>query len=217
MRRWLVGTGALVGAWIFTVVMYGRMDDRIPIHWNFRFEVDDYAPRIVALVIASVLLALPLLARVLSRIDPRGGDNNRDPSAYWTIWNAVMCLLAAIQFFIVATAAGWGVPVSRVLPMLIGIFFVIFGNLEPRLRANWFVGTRTPWTLTSDDVWRRTHRFGGQTSVVGGLLLIVGAWLPIEALRYAVWVCALVLIVVAPIAYSYLVWHRLGRPRATAS
>ena len=217
MRRLVVGTAALVGAWVFTVVMYPKLDPRVPIHWNIRFEPDDYAPRVVVLVIAFAWLALPAVAILLSRIDPRGGGHNRDPKSYWTIWNALLCFLAAVQAYLVAAGAGWDVSGSRVFPTFLGLFLIVIGNLEPRLRPNWFVGTRTPWTLTSDEVWRRTHRFGGRVSVVGGALLVVGAWLPVDALRPTVWVAGFVLVIALPVAYSYVVWRRLGRPRPSAS
>jgi uncharacterized membrane protein len=217
MRRLLVGAAALVGSWVFTAVMYGRLENRVAIHWNFRLQPDGYAPRVAVLVIGSALLLLPLLAIALSRIDPRRDAQNRDPQTYWMIWNVTLCLLAAIQLFIVANGAGWDISPSRVLPTLVGLFLIVFGNVEPRMRPNWFLGTRTPWTLSSDDVWRRTHRVGGRLSIGGGVLMIVGAWTSSEAFRLTMFVAGLVLAVVVPTAYSYVVWRRVGRPRGTAT
>jgi uncharacterized membrane protein len=218
MRRLLYGWVALIGAWIFSLVMYGRLPERIATHWNFRFEADGSSDRFwVALVVPTiVVIAAPLIAVVSSRIDPRRAARASDDVTYWTMWSLVLGLLAAVQVFIIANGAGWNITPSRVLPTLLGVFFVVFGNLEPRLRPNWFVGTRTPWTLSDDDVWRRSHRIGGYLTVAAGALLVVGAWLPTDALRFTVWAVALLLFA-APIAYSYVVWRRMARARPSAS
>lgn len=92
---------------------------------------------------------------------------------------------------------------------------VLIGNVMPRLRPTWFMGIRTPWTLSSDDVWRRTHRFGAWTAVVAGLALIAAGIAPVEWFRSATWVVA-ALAGFAPIVYSYVEWVRVGRPERPA-
>jgi uncharacterized membrane protein len=218
MRRLLYGWVPLAGAWVFSLVMYPRLPQRIATHWNLRFEADGYSDRFwVAFVLPTiVVIGAPLVAIVLSRIDPRRAERQSDGSTYWTMWSLMLGMLAAIQVFMVAFGAGWDVSASRVLPTLLGVFLIVFGNVEPRLRPNWFVGTRTPWTLSDDDVWRRTHRIGGYLSVAAGVLLVVGAWLPFEALRLVVWALA-ALLFLSPIGYSYVLWRRLGRGRPTTS
>jgi uncharacterized membrane protein len=66
---------------------------------------------------------------------------------------------------------------QRLIGTLIGALIVLLSNVLPRVRANWWIGIRTPWTLSSDEVWRRTHLIGGQTGVITGLLIVMGTWM----------------------------------------
>ena len=94
--------------------------------------------------------------------------------------------------------------------LLVGAFFVIFGNLAGRLRPSWFVGLRTPWTLSSDEVWRRTHRLLARLMVACGIaMMIAGLFLSRMAAGLTL-LAALVLVVLLPALMSYVWWRRLA-------
>jgi uncharacterized membrane protein len=91
------------------------------------------------------------------------------------------------------------------------VLFIVIGNLLPRARPNWFVGIRTPWTLSSDRVWEKTHRFGGHVFVVVGILMIlsgvvVAAWAR-TGLSVLIALCAASVVI-----YSYVEWKREQNP-----
>jgi uncharacterized membrane protein len=121
--------------------------------------------------------------------------------------NASMTVMALMHVATLGAGMGWPVPVVMVAPVMIGVLFVVLGNVMPRARSNWMFGIRTPWTLTNDRVWERTHRVGGMTFVGAGLLLIVSAFLRPTAM-VAVLITASVLASVIPIAYSYFAWRQ---------
>jgi uncharacterized membrane protein len=214
MRRAFPGAVALLAAWAFSLASYAHLPARLTVRWNVEFEPAGSASRLVAaVVVPSLLLAMPLLASVLARIDPRRDSYERHRSTYWLLWNLVMALIAALQAVTVGIGLGWEVDTARLFPLLVGGLLIVTGNFLTRLRPNWFLGIRTPWTLSDDEVWRRTHRLGARAMMLGGALLAVGGLLASEWLRSAAWMAAFVLVVVAPIAYSYLVWRRLVRAR----
>jgi len=90
--------------------------------------------------------------------------------------------------------------------MSIGALFVVLGNLLPRFRSNFFIGIRTPWTLSSESVWARTHRVGGYLMVLIGLLLFV-AGLVGSARWLLVAVGGSSTLVIVVLVYSYVLWR----------
>jgi uncharacterized membrane protein len=84
---------------------------------------------------------------------------------------------------------------------------VVLGNVMPRARPNWWFGIRTPWTLTNDRVWEKTHRLGGMTFVLAGLLLIVSAFLAPTAM-VGVLIAASLGASLIPVIYSYFAWKQ---------
>jgi uncharacterized membrane protein len=183
------------------------------VHWNANFRPDHYASRASELVFPVVLIVLlPVLAYVLPRIDPHHANYAKHERTYWLIWDAIMVLVAAIQVLVVGAALGWDVHMSVGLPLLLGLLFLVIGNVMGRVRPNWFLGIRTPWTLTSDEVWRKTHRIGSRMFMVGGLVLVAAALLPYNWTKLTGLFIAIALAALVPVVYSYVEWRRLGKP-----
>jgi len=100
-------------------------------------------------------------------------------------------------------------PAYRILVAAMGLMFIAIGNYMPQVKHNYFLGIRTPWTLASPEVWRKTHRLSGMLWAAAGLLFIAGAFLP-TAGAIPVFISALVLATIPPIFYSYFTSKRLG-------
>jgi hypothetical protein len=108
---------------------------------------------------------------------------------------------------VIVTGLGYTVRIDRLMRLGIGLLFVVIGNYLTRVEPNWFVGIRTPWTLSSDKVWRKTHRTGGWLMVIGGLAFALGAFLPPGALLPLL-IATIVVVAVFPIVQSYVLWKR---------
>lgn len=200
---WLV-VGLL---WAGTAAVFPRLPEAIPSHWNLAGEVDGWSPRMPgAFLLPLVALAVSVGLPLLRRIDPRR-ENLERFGEFWLLRNLTVLLLALIHAFSLASALGAAVDVTAAAVAGLGLFFVGMGNYLPRLRSNWWMGVRTPWTLSSDRVWQRTHRFAGRLMVGGGVALILAALLPSATRGWAVppLVGSLAL---APVVYSYLAWRR---------
>jgi uncharacterized membrane protein len=206
-RKW-IGPVLIVIAAVAVALIYGRLPEQVPTHWNFQGEVDDYGPRFPSAFFGPLVSAgLWILLPVLRRVDPRRRNYERFDDTFWLLLNVLTIGMLYLHGLTLAVALGYDVNVSRGMLFGLGLLFAGLGNYLPRLRSNWWMGIRTPWTLESEEVWRRTHRLGGRTFVVGGLLCMIAAMLP---WRVAPWVAmaGLVLAGLVPVIYSYVIWRQ---------
>jgi uncharacterized membrane protein len=207
MRKWY--PWLLVGlAFGFSAAIYSHLPEQIATHWDVRGQIDDYSSRAwAAWLMPVVLTVMAIILPRLPAIDPRRPNYEKFRPSYDLVISAVMTLIAAMHVVTLGAALGWPVPIMKVTPIMVGALFVVLGNVLPRARSNWLFGIRTPWTLTNDRVWERTHRLGGMTFVAAGLLVIVSAFLA-PAVTFGVLVTACVLASIIPVTYSYFAWRQ---------
>ena len=213
MRKW-IPLVLVAAAFIASAVVYPSLPDRVPTHWNLQGEVDGWSGRTWGAWMIPLMIALLwALMRWLPSIDPRGSNYVKFGGAFEGIMVSVMLFMLAVHAIVLRSALGSPVPVDRVMPFGIGVLLVVIGNLLPRARSNWFVGIRTPWTLSSDRVWEKTHRFGGRLFVVGGILIaaagVVGATWTRWVLVTVIAACSL-----GAVVYSYVEWRKEKRGSA---
>jgi uncharacterized membrane protein len=191
----------------FSVWFYPHLPAQVATHFNLHGQPNGWSSRLVAAVLVPALgIVLAVVFTVLPHIDPRRANYEKFGPTYWTIANAVLVLVAVFHIVSLGKALGWDINMNRVASLGVGGIFVLLGNLMTRIRPNWFVGIRTPWTLSSDTVWRRTHRFGGIAFVIAGLCMAATALLTVPwALYGAIGVAAAAAL--ASVVYSYVVWR----------
>lgn len=211
--RWL-GPAVTAAMWAFALAVYARLPQRVPSHWNVHGEVDGWmekpwGPLMMPLMATGALALLWLLRRV----DPRARNIERFGDEWLLLVNLTLALFAVLEVVMLGHALGWPVDVDRAVPVAVGLLLVGVGNYLPRIRSNWFMGIRTPWTLDNERVWRATHRVGGRTFVAAGLVMMVSALLPPSARTWAM-VAVAALGAGVPVVYSYVAYRRdaAGRP-----
>jgi uncharacterized membrane protein len=206
MRKW-IPLVIILATVAFGVAVYDRLPERMPMHWNARGEVDGYGSRFWGtFAIPAFLLVLWGILRAVPYLDPRREDIEKFRGAYEDLIIAVIAFTAMIQVAVVGSALGWPIAVGRIVPVGVGVLFLYLGNLLPRFRSNFFLGIRTPWTLSSDSVWTKTHRFGGYVMSAVGLMMIV-AGLTGSPLWIAIAIGGAVAMAFAVLVYSYVVWR----------
>jgi uncharacterized membrane protein len=187
---------------------YPRLPPTVATHWSLRGTPDGFSGRGWAIaIIPLVILVLMGLFNVLPKLDPRRENYAKFLGTYWLIANAVIVFMLIAHGMIIATGLGYSVKIDRLMPIGVGVLFIILGNYLTRVEPNWFVGIRTPWTLSSDTVWRKTHRTGGWLMVLGGFVVAACAFLPHGAFL-PLFVTAIVIMAVIPIVQSYVLWKR---------
>jgi uncharacterized membrane protein len=194
----------LVAAW--GLVQVGP-EAQVPIHWGPSGEPDEYAAAWISFLVMPVLAgAMIALFAVIPRIEPRRANLQRSGPAYRTTAVAVILLLGAVQVAIVLAGVTGSFPVSTLVSIGIGVLFIVLGNVLTTVRPTFMFGVRTPWTLTSDLSWDRTHRVVGRLFVLLGVLLVVVSIPGRMELVLAVMLASIALILVIAFGYSYRVW-----------
>lgn len=211
MRNKWFGLVCVVGMLLVSGLVYGQLPERVPMHWDINGNVDRFGSRLeAALVLPSVGALIWGLLFVLPRIDPRRAAYREFRGTFYLMINAVLLLLTAIHGMALGIALGWSMSVPRVIGVGAGLLFAVIGNELGRVRPNWFVGIRTPWTLANAEVWRRTHRVGGRVFFVVGLVMAVASlMLPPEFAVATILGGALGTAFFA-VAYSYVLWRRVA-------
>ncbi len=200
---------AILVAFILSVVFYSQLPDPMPIHWNSTGQVDDYAPRFIgAFLLPIIMIGTYILLLVVPRIDPRQENIKRFNETYILLRHGILVFMAyihAVVFY--AVLSNQDNLVGGFVIGGVGILFMVIGNYMPRMRSNWFMGIRTPWTLSSDSVWRKTHRLGGKLFVLAGLIMLFAAFLRPEFTVIAIFLSVLLASLV-PIIYSYFLYKQ---------
>ena len=201
--HWLM----IAGMFALAAFAWTRVPERVPVHWDVEGNPDRFGGRAEGLLLIPCLTAgLYALLLLLPRIDPGQANYRSFRGAYGWIRFALTAFLAGL--FAVTTAETMGVPVAgaRLAMPLTGVLLVVIGNQIGRVRPNWFVGARTPWTLSSKRSWDKSNRLCGRVLVVGGGLFIAAG---VIGGRVAPWLAigftALGSLAVVP--YSYLVYR----------
>jgi uncharacterized membrane protein len=194
---------------IYAVLVLDKLPAQIPIHFDNSGNADSYLPKTIA------VFGLPVLMMVINiythfRInnDPRV-ENASSTIRQATKWVVPLLSVVLIPYSIVR-ALGTSLPISLVATALAGIVIVICGNFLPKCRQNYTVGIKLPWTLHSETVWNKTHRFAGFLWVAGGLVILISAF-------FSLWNIQLIivgLLVAIPFLYSYIVYKQEVKDQA---
>lgn len=195
----------IAAAAALAAVLYTDLPAQIPTHWNAAGEIDDYSPKGWGIV---MLLGMGVLVWIIMKLIPVISPKGYRTETFAEIVNLFQVVLVAfmsgICVLVLLESYGINVRINESIFIGVGLLLFILGNYMTKMRKNFFLGIRTPWTLASDEVWSRTHRVGGPIFMAGGLLLAVSAFLPIRAEAMA---AVVVVIALVPVVYSYFVYR----------
>lgn len=207
MRKWYPAVLIAVTA-ILSAVAYPRLPAMVPSHWNLHGQVNAWQPRGRAAFFVPILLLLVWGAmRGLPKIDPRRANYAKFQPTYDLVIGTVLTLVGLIHLTVLAYALGMPISIHRVAPIALGVMLIVIGNQLPRARSNWWFGIRTPWTLSNDRVWERTHRVGGYLMTAAGVAVVLSAFISGLAAPLLIIVCVAAS-ALGSIVYSYFAWRQ---------
>ena len=186
------------------LVLWNRLPDEVPFHWNAAGEVDGWASKAVAVFVPSAaMLALQWLCMLVTSTDPKK-QNHPEKVKVLVLW-LIPIITVFISALMYVSALGVSVRVETLMPILLGLVFVAIGNYMPKCKQNYTIGIKIPWTLASEENWNRTHRLAGWVWVGGGVVMLLSGFLGIFWLTLV----PAIIMVAVPLIYSYIL-HKKG-------
>jgi len=192
------------------IYLYPLFPDTMASHWNVQGQVDGYMSKFWgAFLMPFIVVGLFLLFIVIPKIDPLKENIEKFRKYYETFIVAIILFLFYIYILTLVWNLGITFDMNRFLIPAFGILFYYAGILVENAKRNWFIGIRTPWTLSSEVVWEKTHRIGGKLFKIAGIIALLGIFVPqytfflvmIPVLSFSLYV----------IAYSYFEYQKEKR------
>ena len=207
-HKWtlLVGSIVILLPILAGLLLWNRLPEQIPTHWGPTGEVDGWSSKGFAVIgLPAIVLALHWICVLATYLDPKNKNQNKKAMTL-VLWicPVITVLLSTLTL---GSALGWQPNVSMIMPVLLGILFMVIGNYLPKCTRNYTIGIKIPWTLNSEENWNATHRFAGKFWFVGGALLLPCSFLPTFWPAIALLVITLVIVIV-PIVYSWRFYKR---------
>jgi len=161
----------IIGSIIFSCALYSSLPDQVPTHWNVHGEIDDYGSKVPALFLMPALnIAILVLFAGLNWLSPKQFKID----TFRPTWEFVMLLAVGLltydHIIFLLGARGWLADMNRAILGGLFLFIGLLGNVLGRVRRNFWIGIRTPWTLANERVWNDTHRFAAKIFVIAGIL-----------------------------------------------
>lgn len=189
------------------IYFYSQFPDRIASHWNIKGEVDSYMSKFWGLFLMPIiLLGLWLLFLLIPRIDPL----KKNIEKFRKYFDVFIVLITLFLFYIYLLAIAWNTgmrfDMGRAVVPAMGILFYYIGVLLKHAKRNWFIGIRTPWTLSSDKVWEKTHEIAGKFFKIAGVIAVLGIFFPQWV--FLIVVAPILLFVIYIFIYSYFLYQK---------
>ena len=202
LRTLIVTSLVLLIPVIVGLLLWDKLPEQVPFHWNIHGEVDSWSSKPVAVFgMPALMLAIQWLCLVGCMADPKR-QNYEPRMVKLALWICPVIGLV-LSFLVYPAALGYTVAIETVMPLLVGAMFVVIGNWLPKCRQTYTMGIKLPWTLASEENWNATHRFGGKVWVIGGIVTILTSLIG----NFWILIVILVAMVILPTVYSYLYYR----------
>lgn len=166
----------IVAATLAGLLLWNHLPNQMASHWNVNDQVDGYLPKVWGVFLLPLItLGMFVLFLVIPGIDPLKANIAQFREAF----NLFIVLMVAFMIYIHGLTLAWNLGytnfrMSGAMLPAIGLLFIFLGFMMRQAKRNFFIGIRTPWTLSSDTVWNETHRLGAVLFMISGTLAFVG-------------------------------------------
>lgn len=211
-KRMVISTLACMLPMLLGVLMYTRLPEQLPTHWNAQGEVDGYSSKNFALFgLPFILVVINIICQFAILADPKK-ENYSGKLQSLVIW-MLPVLSLMIQIIIIVVGLGHEVDVTVIIAVFVGIIFIAMGNYLPKCKQNYTIGYKLPWTLDDEENWNKTHRLAGWLMVLCGICVIIAV--PLQLVFPAMIV--VLIIAMVPAVYSYVLYVKKNRKEDMAA
>ncbi|MBX2842102.1 MAG: SdpI family protein [Flammeovirgaceae bacterium] len=212
-REW-IGITFLIIPFIMLFYLWEDLPEKIPVHWNVDGKVDRSSEKGWELFMLPLINVFTYLMITISYyIDPK--KKLKFSTNAVTILKTTVAVFMTILFSIMlAISLGYPISMPDVVQYGIILLFMVIGNYLSKIRPNYFMGIRTPWTLENEEVWRKTHRLGGKIWVFGSVILLVTKIILANHLPAPLFLGFILAMSFIPVIYSYIAFKKLEKKNA---
>ena len=193
---------------IYLGYVWNTLPAKIPVHWNMKGEVNRYGDKMELLLIVFLLPLLTyLIFLIVPKIDPKNKLNKMGNKLH-NLKAAMTIIMSVLALFIIYSSKHQSLANPNFILILVGILFIVLGNYFQTIKANYFIGIRTPWTLESENVWNKTHQLAGKIWFVGGLLIVASSLILPKDTSVPILLIITAIITIIPMGYSYVLFGK---------
>jgi uncharacterized membrane protein len=201
--------GIALAAFVISAYFYPRLPETVASHWSAQGQANGYMSRLWFLVLVPLILSgLAFLFMVIPRIDPLKVNIEKFRKHYDRFAIVVLGFILYTHLLSIYWNLGTRFNMVQLLSPAFGVLLYCSGTLTENAERNWFVGIRTPWTLSNEDVWKKTHKIGGKLLKLSGLIALLGIVFPDLAMAFVL--VPVISGLVYAVLYSYILYQRQG-------
>jgi uncharacterized membrane protein len=196
------------------LLLWQKLPPLMASHWSANDQVNGYIPRFWGVfLMPSITLLMIGLFLIMPKIDPLAKNIERFRGTFNNFIVLIVVFMVYIYILTLLFNLGYTFAMSRAMLPALGVLVFAAGILIGKAQPNWFIGIRTPWTLSNDLVWEKTHRLGSVLFKVAGVLTFLGVFWG----RLAFWFVMgpILLAAIVPVIYSYLMFHKIQQSSET--
>lgn len=208
LKKELPIIGIVLLPFVYLAIIWNKLPQKVPVHWNIRGEVDRYGEKTEMILIPVLLpLLVYLIFLVVPKIDPKNKLNKMGNKLH-SLKFVLTTLMSGLALFLIFSAQHQNFTNPNLIFVFVGLMYLVFGNYFKTIKANYFIGIRTPWTLESETVWKETHRLAGKLWLAGGLLVIISALFLDDKMNVLTFFIITGIITLVPAVYSYFIFKK---------
>jgi len=189
---------------------YPKMPDIVASHWNAQGQVDGYMPKFWGLFLMPLIsLLMAVLLLLIPKIDPLKENIKKFRKYFDTFIVLILLFLFYIYSLTIIWNSGKTFNMTYAMVPVFAVIFYFAGILIEKAKRNWFIGIRTPWTLSNEEVWDKTHKIGGKLFKISAFISLLG----LLSYKYAFWFVFLpiILMTVYLFLYSYFEFQKMKK------
>ena len=208
MKKKILKYLLMVAPFLMILAVYNKLPAEVPMHWNIHGEIDRYGSRNELFLIAGINVFLGVFMSAVAKIDPKQKNYTKFRETYdWMVIWTLGFMTVLMGVVLTETMQPGTINISKVACIMVGILFIVLGNMMPKVKQNFFTGVKTPWALSSEAVWNKTQRLGGKSMVLGGVLILLSGFLSNGKATVFLIILTAILISIAPMVMSYI-WYK---------
>ena len=196
---------------VYLAYIWSSLPDTVPLHWNYKGEIDDWGNKSSLIFITFLLSGLTyILFTVIPFIDPKKRIQTMG-NKYHNLKFLMVLFMSALAVFIIYSAKEQSITNPSFIYLAIGLLFMLLGNYMKIIKANYFIGIRTPWTLEYESIWKSTHKLASKIWFVGGLAIVISSLTTNKDFNGIFFISVITLLAIIPVVYSYMEYRKLKK------